>query len=94
MPVIADIRQIDRLCTVHLRRVNVNLLRQDKVGMLSFEIPERLAREAVENTRTQEEAAHYVMNKVETIELQWPDALDSGSTQITKCPGEERRRSN
>jgi len=94
----ADIREVDALCTVHLRRVNVNLLRQDGVEMLSFEIPEGLAREAIRNTRTQAEAERYVMDRIHTIELLWPEWSDydddPGSTPKTKCGDPVRERSN
>ena len=98
MPIIADIRQIETPCTVHLRRVNMNLPRQDKAGMLSFEIPKRLAQEAIENTRTQEEAERYVLNRVNTVALQWPESVGygegPGSTPTVKCGPSEREGSN
>jgi len=75
----------------------VNLPRQDGAEMLSFEIPEGLAREAIKNTRTQAEAERYVMDRIHTIELLWPewsDYDDSGSTAKTKCGGPVRERSN
>jgi hypothetical protein len=59
--------------------------------MLTFEIPEDLAREAVQFTETQEEAEEYVAEQLDEIHLEWPDL---GSTPTTKCGGVEREGSN
>ena len=94
MPIIGSIREIDTLCMVSLRRVNVSLLRQDKVGMLTYEIPEDLAKEALMHTDTYDEAQRYVQNAVNEIKLEWPDSVPSEPTPTTKCGPSEWEGSN
>jgi len=98
LPIVANIRQIDTLCTVNLRRVQVPRGRQNRVGMVTYDIPEELAQEAIRNTSTQEEAGRYVMNKLDAVVLQWPESTaygeGSGSTPTVKCGPSEREGSN
>jgi len=49
------------------------------MGLIEVDIPEELAREALKNTHTQDEAERYVMDSVDDIKLNWPDSVVSGS---------------
>lgn len=62
--------------------------------MLTFDIPEDLAREALMYTDTHDEAERYVLDAVDEIELQWPDSVVSGSMPGIKCSHPEREGSN
>lgn len=77
MPIIANIRQIDTLCTVSLRRTNVPTGRREGMDEVTCEIPESLAREAIENTSTQAEAEEYVIDRTDSIRLEWPDFAEN-----------------
>lgn len=56
--------------------------------MLTYDIPEDMAREAIQNTDTQEEAERYLLDRIHTIVFQWPEWSDysqsSGSSPTIK----------
>jgi hypothetical protein len=86
--IVGYIREIETLCTVHRRRVQVPARRQDDAGMLTSEIPDDLAWEAVQRTSTQDEAERYVLDNADEIKLVWPEWVDdtelSGSSPTVK----------
>jgi hypothetical protein len=88
MPIVGSIREVDALCTVYLRRVQMPPDRHEGMDKLTCEISEGLAREALENTDTQEEAERYVLDRIHDIHIQWPTL--PGFTHTTKCGGSER----
>ena len=77
MPIYANIRQIDTLCSVSLQRTNMAPGRREGMGDLTYRIPEDLAREALRNTQSQVEAEEYVQDQVDSIVLEWPDSVGS-----------------
>lgn len=87
MAIIGDIRQIDTLCTVSLRRTHVPACRREGVAELTFNIPEELAREAIQETSTQAEAEAYVSDRIDSIRLEWPEFANE--TLKTKDRGVE-----
>lgn len=92
MAIIANIREIDRLCRVNLQRVNVPGRRDGGMGTVQVEIPRWLAKEALAETQTQADAEWYVMDHVDDIRMVWPEDLESAPD--TKCGGMKRQSRN
>lgn len=62
------------------------------MSVVQVEIPRWLAKEALAETESHDEAERYVMDRIDDIRMVWPE--DLGSTPETKCGGVKRRSRN